>query len=410
MIVSCNDVETEFTQHIIKGDEYFAKNEFQQAISEFHSAVNLKPNSADAHFKLGKAYKSFGGIDTTLNLLQFPREQSNFFIEEFISELKEKNDNKFKSKQLENSIMELKTAIEIDNKSFEAYKLLGDLYGNQNPQIAENYYLEAIKNKPDNPEVYSKLADLIMRSDPKRSEYYYKLSIKLKPDSIESYRKLNTYYILNRSNSKGIDLCKKLISDYPKIAEAHVLLGFAFNRIHNISEAVKEYKQAISIDPKNVEARSYLGKIYLNKYDYSNAIIEFKKIIEINPKSIEIFTAREFLFDIYSKTKEYDKLIPLANDIIKSAPCRYNCMLLGDAYYLNNEYKNAIKAYKEATRNDYKNTKAYIGLAKAYFKNGNFDQASSILEKCKAKGKSDKEVMDLSKEICKAKLQSESKH
>jgi predicted Zn-dependent protease len=68
-----------------------------------------------------------------------------------------------------------------------------------------------------------------------------------------------------------VDHLNKAIRDYPKFADAYVLLASADMQMNNVAEAKTAVAKAIDIDPKLADARFTLGKIQNREKDYAHA-------------------------------------------------------------------------------------------------------------------------------------------
>ena len=56
------DVQAKKNTHLQPGDAYFADGKYAEAVIEFKNAIQLVPQDAHAHYKLGLAYLKRGGL------------------------------------------------------------------------------------------------------------------------------------------------------------------------------------------------------------------------------------------------------------------------------------------------------------------------------------------------------------
>jgi tetratricopeptide (TPR) repeat protein len=89
------------------------------------------------------------------------------------------------------------------------------------------------------------------------------------------------------SHAGEIEDAKEEVRKYPDDAEAHFLLGYAYDELGKYKEAIKSYKQAIRIDPDYAEAHLELGIAYNITVKYKKAIKAFKESIRIDPDFAE---------------------------------------------------------------------------------------------------------------------------
>ena len=133
----------------------------------------------------------------------------------------------------------------------------------------------------------------------------------------------------------------------------------------------------VAIKTKNNVAIDFynLGNKYLEIKDYKNAINSYKKSLEFNPKSEEtIFN----LILCYQYNKEYEKVEELILKNFKKVNKEYTkkmLLLLGNNFYLKNNYEKAIKTYSEYIEVYPEDVNCYFNLALTYLKLSNNKKA-----------------------------------
>jgi Tfp pilus assembly protein PilF len=168
-----------------------------------------------------------------------------------------------------------------------------------------------------------------------------------------------------------------------KSAEAHYKLGIAYlnESPPQTQQAFVEFQKAIEVDPKDRDSLYALGHIYFTRDKFAEARDAFIKVIQIDPNFPE---AHNYLGTVYERLNERDKAIEeykkaLANPqyMTPQYPHRNLAMI-----YLNaNEYKSAIKEFKEALSfpppgdNPRFIPMVYNGLGQAYYKDGQYPEA-----------------------------------
>ena len=147
------------------------------------------------------------------------------------------------------------------------------------------------------------------------------------------------------------------------IREKHYRLGLSHQREEKYNQAIREFKEVIVLDKELnrgrktfKEAYYYLGKAYFGLGEFENA----KQ------------AATEAL-SIYSNYQE-------ARHLQRNATNHINYEQ-GLAYLRNRQYKQAISKFKEVVNNDGTFTAAHYNLGKAYFENGNFEDAENAAKK-----------------------------
>lgn len=168
-----------------------------------------------------------------------------------------------------------------------------------------------------------------------------------------------------------------------KSAEAHYKLGIAYLNEDSpkTQQAFVEFQKAIEADPKDRDSHYALGHIYYTQDKFAEAEEEFKKVIHLDPKFSE---AHNYLGKVYEKLNDRDKAIAeykmaLANPQYLTP--QYPHLNLAMIYLNSNEYKIAIKEFKEVLRlppptdDQLFNAPVYNGLGQAYYKDGQYPAA-----------------------------------
>ncbi len=120
---------------------------------------------------------------------------------------------------------------------------------------------------------------------------------------------------------------------------------------------------------KNVAVEFYnIGNKYLEIEDYVNAIESYEKSLEFNPK------AEETIFNLmlcYQNNKQYDKVEELIVKYFKRVNNEFTkkmLMLLGNNFFLKEDYSKAIKTYNEYIEIYPEDVNCYFNLGLTYLK------------------------------------------
>jgi len=157
---------TDFERLFNRGDEYLQAKNYSESIKELEKAISLRPNWAEAYFKLGVAHSSIPITD-------------------------------------KNRPAHTKAAIE----AFQAALRL-------KPAWAEAHN-----------ELGAKFLELAEYKDAVRS---FKEAIRLKPEFAEAHTKLAIVYLYQARYTEGIESLKEAIRIKPDLAFAHKLIGLAY--------------------------------------------------------------------------------------------------------------------------------------------------------------------------------------
>lgn len=234
----------------------------------------------------------------------------------------------------------------------------------------------------------------------------------------------------------AIDLLNKAIKRDKKNASLYVLLGDAYMKSSNGSEAFKAYQEATEINDKYASAYHKLGEIFVTQKNPEMYVTYFQKAIAADPNYVPSIyrlyvyefnrnpaKAMEYYKDYFSKSdasveneydladlfylnKKYDQAIQKANTIIKVQGEKVRPRLFKLVSYSYAEQKDSAKAFdyiqqyfaKEADSN--KVAKDYLLMGNLYASvNKNDSLAFSYFDKAVAMEKDASELLKYYKQF-----------
>jgi Tfp pilus assembly protein PilF len=170
----------------------------------------------------------------------------------------------------------------------------------------------------------------------------FQKAIEADPKDRDSQYALGHIYFTQGKFEEARDAFNKAVRVDPNFSEAHNYLGTVYERLGDRDKAVEEYKKALA-NPQYVTPQyphRNLAMVYLNEDDYKGAIKEFKEALGLPPPSDD----------------------PLFNALVYSG--------LGQAYYKNGQYPEAVDAFNGALKIAPDFTEAHFFLGQAYYKTG----------------------------------------
>ncbi|MEQ8221604.1 MAG: PQQ-binding-like beta-propeller repeat protein [Candidatus Eremiobacterota bacterium] len=278
---------------ILIGDIMFRKNNYNRALIHYQDAVNINDNLDWPHFRIGLInYKFKERTDGAIKEIQ--KDPSNTVYLKVLGEINE-------------AIKEIQKAIKINPSNPVYIKTLGEIYEHINqPYEAIKFYTKVLVLKPNDPDIKAKLAG--MRNIVNAKDDYEK--------------------------------SKKLLKE------------------GNLDEAIKKLENAIKLAPDREEYRTELGKMkgsyhfetgkkYLSEGD-KKFLEAFKEALSAEPdnKDYLMETARgmmEFLEKDPSFREEtnFNYTVEILNKL-------GNHLLLGDCYFLQAKYEEALNEYNKS--------------------------------------------------------------
>jgi tetratricopeptide (TPR) repeat protein len=235
------------------------------------------------------------------------------------------------------------------------------------------------------------------------------------PGNIQAKFSLANFYLAHRKFGPGERLLRDIAADDPTGPNGLKAKGeLATLRLGRgqTEEADKLVQEILKSNPKDMLALKLQGLIALTKKDGLKAVSNFRILTQDQPQSHENWLllarahqinneqelakeaakkaltlkpdyteAQALLYGIYSQNKEYDALIKLIKDFLRSDDQNLaNWGYLGDAYVFKGDEKEAGAAFQKMIALQPQNPAGYIKLALLARKNKQADQAAKHLE------------------------------
>jgi tetratricopeptide (TPR) repeat protein len=240
----------EIDKYITLGDNYFKEGKFDEAITEYKKALEIKPRD-DILNKLGQAHqqKRLAGkseeqpakIDTfkskkTLDEMPGLEREQDLSIEE----LYDRGISYYDKGMIDKAIEEFKEVLELDPDDIETHYHLGNAYADK--------------------EIFDEAISI------------YKKVIEKNPEFIDAYLSLSTLYLDMDMVDEAISLCNQAISANPDDSFLCFHLGEAYVRNEQYEEAITAFNKAISINPMDPETQYRLAESYYETKQYNMAL------------------------------------------------------------------------------------------------------------------------------------------
>jgi len=214
-------------KYLESGERYFAKAEYSAASIQFHNALQVDPQFAEAHYQLASTY---------MQLQDWNHAQSEF--EETI-QLEPRNDAaRLDLANLLLAAAQLKLARE------EIDILVAHQPNNPGVLLANGNLLAAEQNFSDAIQVFQKCISL----DPGRADTYFYLALAQLKN--------------NQADGPEINLQKAIQRDQ-KFIKARLALGSYYESKQRLAEAEQQYLQAIDLDRRDPAYRLVLAHLYV---------------------------------------------------------------------------------------------------------------------------------------------------
>ena len=182
---------------------------------------------------------------------------------------------------------------------------------------------------------------------------------------------------------EAIELDPGYIWAYVNLGFAHYwdfFFGYSQNPKKSLTLAYKNAQKSLEIDDRIDLGHSLMSLVYSRMGKLEKALYEAKKAVELNPNGAYSYA---FLSGILSKLGRYEEAIINAKKGIRldPKPTALYYFVLGQAYFMVNDYTNALEAFKTMTNVNPDNIYGYVFCAACYTCLGQPQKAKGKVEK-----------------------------
>jgi serine/threonine-protein kinase len=213
----------------------------------------------------------------------------------------------------------------------------------------------------------------------------YKKAIELDPKYAYPHYDLGNALMAKGQLDDAITSFQKAITVDPKNVTAHNVLGYALARKGKLDEAIDCYKKAIALDPKYAGAHGNLGSALAGKGQLHDAIASHKKALELDPNSAAGHNnlADTLANAVDPKRRDPVQAIAHAKRATELDPnLEVGWITLGEAWYRNGQWEEAITALdKGLALLKSGNGEAFFFLAMAHHRAGHKGEAQKSYDK-----------------------------
>lgn len=308
------------------GQDFFDAGNYQDAIAQFTSAINLSPEYKEAYQYRGIAYQS----------LNEHKKAADDFNRAIIFDPKSEVLLTLLAKSY-NELKQYKEAIDAVNKAtFLNRKYVPAYQEKIKAMIALDKAFDALK-----------VSDSTLALDGSALNYYYQGVIN---------EKLNSPQKSEWAYTKSLKEDKKFIDSYVALANLQT-------NINKLDEAMANCNEALKIDPTSRQALLARSRIFVKRQDFQNAINDISRNIVNNPTDEEMFFIRATYYQQFSQHQnainDFNKVLSLNS---KNADALYN---RAKSYEEISNFQAAIKDYEALVAISEFDAKAKILLKQA---------------------------------------------
>jgi predicted O-linked N-acetylglucosamine transferase (SPINDLY family) len=226
---------------------YKSLGQLEGSAKMFETAVNLKPDYAEAHKNLGITLKDLGQLDAAVGSLSKAIAIDPSYVDAHYNlaiTFKDLN-------QLDAAVKSYQKVIEINPNFAQAYNNLGNLMKDLGQaDVAIKNYQKAIEINPSFAHAYNNLGSTLMSLGRlKESILSFEKAISLDPRNILAHNNLGTVLSTLGQLKAGVKSIEKALEIDSDFAEAHNSLGNIYRRLKQREKALLCYERAYAIKP-----------------------------------------------------------------------------------------------------------------------------------------------------------------
>lgn len=264
--------------HIALGSTKLHLNEFEDAIASFDTAVIISPNNANAYINRGIAKRYLEQLDDAITDLNKAVYHDFFNIEALVR----RGIIQMERKEYKEALLDFNNALKLDNNNPIIYFNRGTVFLNMGDTIA------ALKD-------YEKVNKL----DERNALTYFNRGI---------------IYGQIKENDIALALFDKVIEINPKNIYGYFNRGILYYKMNELDNAENDFTKVIELFPDFIDAWVNRSVVRYEKGNIKGAESDRAKSKEIMDLLNSDDKNIDSLYNIYSKSIDYDKIIAFDSD------------------------------------------------------------------------------------------------
>jgi tetratricopeptide (TPR) repeat protein len=260
---------------------YLEQKDINKALADINIAIQLDGKKSDYFVTLSEIYLEMGRIPNCLEALK-KAEVIDPVNNNALLKLAEVY---LILKDYPNVFGYTKRALDLDKMNPRAFFFRGFAYAELGDTALAIRNFQAAADQDQNYyDAYLELGVIYSAQRNQLAAGYLETATRIAPGKAEAHYLLGLAYQEQENIPKAIETYEKLIAVFPDFKEAHYNLGY-INLVYlkDFEAAVKFFSKAISLDPKYTDAYFNRGYSYELMGDYANAKKDYEKALEMVP-------------------------------------------------------------------------------------------------------------------------------
>lgn len=414
MLAACDSPQQKEAKYLQRGNNLFAKGEYEKARVEYKNAARYQPTDAEPAYRLGLVAEAQSDFRTAFTLYAAAEQQNkNFYpavlkvaqyymaaeiypqahkrVEQVLGQDPENAEGHaiyaallLREKNYSDAEKEAKQALAKDPANISACSALTGIYSTQNlNEKALAAINDGINHNPDNVALLMLRVLLYQHQDnmPKVAEAYETV-FALKPKDAHFRIELAELYIAKNQLDDAETTLRKGITALPDDwAIKHQLIVFLSTR-RTVEAAEGEIKHLMTLYPDHDEPYFWLADLYATHNDAERAVALLGQIVARAPSAEPALNAQTMLARINIKRGDKNLAEKLVNAVLAQKPDNREALFIrASMEFDGGYYQNTVSDLRTLLGNAPKDQDALQLLAETLLAQGHLDLAIDTLKR-----------------------------
>ena len=286
---------------------------YNDAITHYTKAIDLKPDLVEAYNNRGVAYRHTGDFSAALSdfnkAIELSPEDAGVYIDRGLAYDRQGD--------FSAALDDYSKAIGLSPENAWFYGIRGFAYDGQGDfSAAISDFNKAIELSPEDAWFYSNRGVVYAgQGDFAAAISDYSKAIELSPEDAQFYSNRGLAYAGQGDFAAALADYSKAIDLDPENAWFYSNRGLAYAGQGDFAAALADYNKAIDLSPENAWFYGDRGVAYAGQSDFDAALSDFNKAIELSPEDADFYIDRGFVYrhtgDFGAAIADYSRAIDL---------------------------------------------------------------------------------------------------
>jgi tetratricopeptide (TPR) repeat protein len=224
-------------------------------------------------------------------------------------------------------------------------------------RIAEEYH-------PSDPQLHFNIAEVYSamgQYQAAKTEYEY--AIRLSPDFVEAHDALGKLLMDGGHYAAAESHFHDALEIQPSFSETQLNMGWLYVYLGKYNEASHYFYRGLKMNPNSIYGRLGLARSLSERGDYEDALAEYRKVQVRDKQNADALLGMGVCMLELGRDSEAKHFITKSIESKKDNPAAYDA--LGDLYFRQHQYIEAIANYRMAVVQQEDLVEAHLGLGQA---------------------------------------------